>query len=60
MHRSDQLTALRNSPELSVLVIGGGINGIGSQAGHEPVEREQFGAAHVLLPFLYRGCQPGF
>jgi glycerol-3-phosphate dehydrogenase len=30
MNRSDQLKALRNSPELSVLVVGGGINGIGT------------------------------
>jgi glycerol-3-phosphate dehydrogenase len=30
MNRTEQLTALRNSPELSVLIVGGGINGIGT------------------------------
>jgi glycerol-3-phosphate dehydrogenase len=30
MHRDDILSALRNKPEVSVLIIGGGINGIGT------------------------------
>ena len=30
MHRNEILSALKNKPEVSILIVGGGINGIGT------------------------------